>query len=578
MVSHKATTIRGISLIEVLVAAAVMLVVFGGLFTGVRYSLDLVSTSRAKLTALTLVNDRMEYIRSLSYDDAGTLSGIPAGLIPQNSTSTLNGIEFAETVLIEYVDDVADGLGVADANGITTDYKQVKVTLRWLHRGIQKELFLVSSIIPRSIETDVGGGTLRVNVFDANVTPLPGATVRLVNNTLVPAIDVTRTSDASGVALFGGAPAGPDYEVIVTAVGYSTDQTYTATTTLPNPTTRPVAVLEADVSTLNFFIDELSTLTVHTYSSLVSAEVIESFTDATGIATSSETVVAAGSLQLAGGVGSFAASGASYLDAVTPTVIDAWGTLSVVATNTAATAVIARFYTGTSTYTLIPESDVPGNAVGFSDALINLSGLDVGLYPSITVGLFLTSSNVNESPTVGSVTLQYLETKDSLANVPFTLRSFKTLGTGPDAVTPVYKNTLSNTTNVSGERVLTDVEWDSYLVTAGGYDIAEACPANPVAVSPGVTETLELVLAADTTNTLRVAVMTSSGAPLVGATVSLARGGSPDTISTSQCGQVFYEGLTGAADYTLTVSVSGYTTQTFTDFEIVGDVVQVVSF
>src|SRR3989344_5779907 len=212
---------RGFSLVEVLVVIAITALVFVGLFAAFEYSLKLIAQSRAKMTALTVANDQ-----------------------------------------IEYIDDDADGIGAADTNGITTDYKQVKVSVEWTINGNTNEVFLVSNITPRSIETNVGGGTLRVNVFDADVQPLPGASVRVVNNTIVPNVDVTRTTDATGVALFGGAPAGPDYEIFVTGVGYSSDQTYMATTSLPTPITQPVAVVEADISTMNFFIDRTSELTV----------------------------------------------------------------------------------------------------------------------------------------------------------------------------------------------------------------------------------------------------------------------------------------------------------------------------
>ncbi|PJC56055.1 hypothetical protein CO026_02400, partial [Candidatus Kaiserbacteria bacterium CG_4_9_14_0_2_um_filter_41_32] len=244
----------GFSLVEVIIVSAIITLFFGELFGGLHYTLALITDSKARLTALSVANDAMEYIHSLSYDAVGTVAGIPSGLIPQVATSTLNGIEFEKRVLIEYVDAPADGLGAADSNSITTDYKNAKVTVSWTRNGKTNQIFLVSTITPRSIESDVGGGTLKVKVFDSVAEPLPGASVQVVNNTLLPNIDITRTTDASGIALFSGAPAGADYEIFVTASGYSSEQTYMATTALPNPTSRPVAVLEADVSTMNFFI------------------------------------------------------------------------------------------------------------------------------------------------------------------------------------------------------------------------------------------------------------------------------------------------------------------------------------
>ena len=119
----RTTRLRGFSLIELLVVAAIMALFIGGLFVTIQTSLKLVADNRARMSALSVANDRLEYIRSLSYDAVGTVSGLPAGTIPQVSTSTLNGFLFTERILIEYIDDAADGVGVSDSNAITTDYK-----------------------------------------------------------------------------------------------------------------------------------------------------------------------------------------------------------------------------------------------------------------------------------------------------------------------------------------------------------------------------------------------------------------------------------------------------------------------
>jgi prepilin-type N-terminal cleavage/methylation domain-containing protein len=59
---------QGFSLIELLIVAAVMALFIGGLFVTIQTSLKLISESRARMSALSVANDRIEYIRSLSYD------------------------------------------------------------------------------------------------------------------------------------------------------------------------------------------------------------------------------------------------------------------------------------------------------------------------------------------------------------------------------------------------------------------------------------------------------------------------------------------------------------------------------
>ena len=118
---YKSSSQKGLSLVEVIVVAALSTLVFGGLLLSFKFSLELINQSRAKLSALSVANDRMEYFRSLPYNDVGVIAGFPAGTIPQNSTLNLNGINFSERVLVEYVDDDADGSTGADTNGIILD-------------------------------------------------------------------------------------------------------------------------------------------------------------------------------------------------------------------------------------------------------------------------------------------------------------------------------------------------------------------------------------------------------------------------------------------------------------------------
>ena len=577
MVLNKLQQNRGFSLVEILIVSAIMLVVFGGLLVSFRYSLELISHSRAKLTALTLANDGMEYIRSLSYNAVGTVSGIPSGLLPQVSTTSLNGIVFTKRILVEYIDDDADGLGVADSNGITTDYKQAKVSLGWTLRGVSNEVFLVSNIIPKSIETDVDGGTVRVNVFDFDNVPLPGASVRLVNTTLVPTIDVTRVADAAGIALFGGAPQGGNYEIFVNAPGYSSDQTYKATTTLPNPTTLPIGVVESSISTMNFFIDEVSSRNITALNSKVTRNFTENFNDVSGIASSTSTNVSGGSLRLNGTPGSYSANGVAYLTTMIPVPIKEWDYLLVTGTITSNTSVRVRLYTGTSTaYTLIPDTALPGNSVGFSLGSVDIGTLDSGVYPGVTIGLSLTSTNVNETPQVGQVVLGYVESQSPLANQAFTLNGSKTIGTLANS-SLVYKNIISANTNAQGTATVSNIEADEYTLFASGYEIKEVCPARGLDMEPGTNFDMQLLLAVNTANSLRVVVQTAAGTPIIGAEVEVSRSGYNDTGITKSCGQVYFGGIAAETDYEIDVIAPGYTSQTINNVSVNQDSVQVIT-
>ena len=578
MVYHKTQkNIKGFSLVEVIIVSGIITLFFTQLFGGIYYTLALIADSKARLTALSVANNEMEYIYSLSYDAIGTVAGIPAGLIPQTSTSTLNNIEFETKVLINYVDDDADGVGASDSNGITTDYKEVKVTVSWVRKGVTRQIFLVSNIVPRSIETNVGGGTIRVNVFDASVLPLPGASVRLVNNTIVPNIDVTRTSDANGIALFGGAPAGPDYQIFVSAPGYSSDQTYEAIPPLVNPASQPIAVIEADISTMNFFIDRVSTLDILTLGSQISRMVDYPFNDTSNIATSTDVTVSSGALVLTDTAGVYNATGTATLAAVAPALIQKWSNVNLIATTTVDTTIRMQFYTGTSSYTLIPDGDLPGNSSGFSLFPVDISALSTVSYPSFSIGLTLASASSTITPAVDSVAVQYIESQTPLDSVPLNLLGAKSIGTDASS-SPIFKTNLNITSDGVGRALLNNLEYDSYTVTATGYDIAEACPANPITIEPNTSNSLSMVLSTNTTNSLRVIVQTLGGIPIAGASVTLDRPGYTSRGTTSACGQKYFGSLTNADDYLLTVAAAGYGTQAISSTTVSGDQVQIVSF
>jgi type II secretory pathway pseudopilin PulG len=567
---------KGFSLVEVIVVAAISTLIFGTMFASFQFSLELLNNSRAKLSALSLANDRLEFIRSLSYNDVGTLGGIPAGTIPQNSTTTLNGIVFSERVLIEYVDDPGDGQDTAttsDSNGIPSDYKRVKVEYTWTMASSTDRISMITNIVPRSIETTAGGGTIRVSVVDEAFTFLPGASVRLVNNSITPSIDITRLSNAQGVALFSGAPAGSNYEVFVTRAGYSTDQTYQATTSNPLPVLAPFSVLESDVSAVTFRIDELSDLDVFAYDDISEGSVEERFTDSTGIVSNTDTAIVGGRLELLNTAGLYAPSGIAYLTPVTPATLARWETVRVASELPAGTSFVVRFYTddGVGNYTLIPDSELAGNGVGFTDTLIDISRLVSVTYPQIVVGITLTTTNSSATPRIDELEIFYRETESALGGATVSLRGNKLIGTEVD-LTPIYKYSSSLLTNGSGRAEFVGIEFDAYIINvSGSYSIATACPTNPYIVAAGQSDEAYFLVAPAVTQSLRVTAIDPLGRPIPGAEVTLERPGFTRTQTTNTCGQTFFSGLASESDYQVQLSLQPYNSITQTAITIAGN-------
>lgn len=575
----------GFSFIEIIVVSALSALIFGALFSSFQFTLELISDSRAKLSALSVANDRMEYFRSLPYDDVGTISGIPAGTIPQNSTTTLNGIEFAERVLVDFVDDPADGQDTAttsDSNAIPADYKRIKVEYTWNIGNGTSSISLISNIVPRSIETTAGGGTARINVIDADSTLLPGATVRLVNNTITPAIDVTRITDASGAALFSGAPAASGYEVEVTAniagEQYSTTGTYQVTASNPSPAVAPFAVLEADVSTLTFQVGELSDVDIATYSAIAEGSMREDFANMLSVATSSNVETVAGKAVLENTVGVYRNSGTVFTQVITPSPLQSWEVVRVAAELPVDTDYAVRFYTGAGPFTLIPDSELAGNSVGFTDSLIDISELDPGAYPSITAGITLSTSDTSVTPEVDEIEVFYVQSSTARPATTFDIYGTKTIGSDASS-SPIFKYDTSFTTDSNGEYSITGLEFDQYMVeNQAGLDIKSACPGYPYAHIAGEDGELALTLVSNAANTARVKVVDGLDRLVPGATVTLSRPGYNQSQNTNICGQAFFTGgISANTDYELTVSAAGYSDVNFTALTVDGDTTETVS-
>jgi Carboxypeptidase regulatory-like domain len=573
---------HGFTIVEALIVIAIGVTMFGSLLVTFEYAFELLLHSKARTTALSIATDRMEYFRSLPYDDVGTISGIPPGTIPQNSTTTLNKINFSERILVEYVDDPADGLLTAtttDSNGIPADYKRVKIEMSWTIKGETRSIALVSNIVPRSIETTDGGGTIRVNVLNADASPLFGAQVRLLNNTTTTTIDVTKNTDVSGTALFSGAPAASNYEVIVTAPGYSTDRTYVANVANPNPITAPFSLLEADISTVTFQIGELSDMDITTYSSITDIGDTEDFTGSAGVATSSGTEVASGVLRLEQSAGVYDATGQAKLTTLTPSPLEAWGAVTVAATTPSNTQYEVQLFTvSSSTYTLIPDSDIPGNAAGFTGPVIDISSLDAGAFPSIAVGITMQTGDTSVSPSIDEIGVYYRESSTARTGVALSLHGNKLIGTDLSA-NPIYKTALSGTTDGSGELSFTNVEFDSYTFTIpNSLEVTTACRALPHLQQAGIDSSLDIVLRSSVDESLRTTVLSPTGDPIPGVSVTLSRSGFSATADTNLCGQTFmHSGVVLESDYDLVVSKPGYTTQNISTFTINGNTDTVIT-
>jgi len=251
----------GFTMIETLVAAALLTVTLGAALIITQTAVQLVGDVQLRSQASSLARDRLERAHNVAYADLGTVGGIPAGSLPAEESITLNSLPFTIRTSVVFVDDPFDSTAPLDV--IPADYKRVRVEVTWegVFASRNKPVVLWTDIAPRGVETLEDSGTLSIQVLNAGGERVSGAQVRIVADSVNPAIDTTSITDAFGQVLLPGAPeCAACYQITVTKSGYTTDRTY-GVNEVANPEKPHVSIIEGQVSEASFLIDVPATVT-----------------------------------------------------------------------------------------------------------------------------------------------------------------------------------------------------------------------------------------------------------------------------------------------------------------------------
>lgn len=307
---------NGFTLIEVLIAAFVIGTAVVGLFGLFVLTLRSAQEGERRVAAVALANERVEMARNLPYAAVGTQGGLPAGAIPQRETVQRNGVTYTVRTDVRYVDDPYDGTagesaddeeqitichrppgggqprtlvigaaawpahqahgdtegsceggpGTSSGDAYNADFKQVRVEVSWNSPYAPKPVLLISYVVPDGVEGSEAGGTLDFQALDAAGAGVSPATVRLLNDAVSPAVDLTTQTNAEGrLVLPGLPPSAGTYELTVSQDGYTTEQTYDATADfIPDADHAHLSAIVGEVTQKTFVIDRVSTLTMLT--------------------------------------------------------------------------------------------------------------------------------------------------------------------------------------------------------------------------------------------------------------------------------------------------------------------------
>jgi prepilin-type N-terminal cleavage/methylation domain-containing protein len=254
---------RGFTLIEVLISTGIIAIL--ALIVGQVYFLIItqITAYREQTVMVSLADQYMEVARNLPYSQIGTVSGNPHGNLadlPHPITTNVNGVNYQIYYAVSYVDDVADGTIIAGTDTAPDDYKQVKLYIKNTQTNFLNSF--LTNIVPKGLEGLAFGGALAIKVFDAVGQPVSGASIHIQNNAVIPAIDITRLSNANGDWLEVALPNSiSSYHITVTKNGYSSDQTYSVSLSNPSPIKSDATISNGQVTQISFSVDKTSNLT-----------------------------------------------------------------------------------------------------------------------------------------------------------------------------------------------------------------------------------------------------------------------------------------------------------------------------
>jgi prepilin-type N-terminal cleavage/methylation domain-containing protein len=572
---------KAFTLVEVLVATFLISIVFLGIFGGFHLAMRVVAQSKAKMQAVYFASQRIEEIRNLSFAQIQTGE---ATLISDN-------ISYNVQTIVEDFDDCADGtIEGFDCQGNSVppdtapnDYKKVKVRVFW-EEFWGGEIILSTSVVSKGLETGAGKGALRLSTSDSlgqlieistgdQLPPCPADSIYIANeNTGLNQCYGTDPNNPGVRLLILDVSVSPDdYKIIINKEGYNITQTFKAgdvynSSIIASPLRKNPTISEGELYPATFIIDELSDLTINTVAPWGGGSFFDSFSNEDKISEINNLVVDSGEVELAiSGPGAYFSSGYLISETVFPSAITEWYQLVWSDFEELGTDIKCQIFYATSTdWHLIPDSDLPGNALGFDSSPVDLSELNPSEFFKLKIRADFSTSDLEKTPVLYEWELSWKNGEATpISNVSFSLRGDKIVGTDADEQL-IYKYSTTHSTDLSGIKALTGMETDDYYFSdleRDGQTLnlnTELSPM-PFNLLPGTSTSAILYLEAE--NSLLVKVEDASTTePIFGATAELSNTSLEynQNQSANQEGEALFIPLDGASNYTLNVKADDY--------------------
>lgn len=566
---------KSFTLIETLIGASLLLIVFLGVVGIFRLSIQVLQHGRARIIATTLANQQLEKIRALPYEKIGVVGGFPEGVLERTTTTISNNLEYTIETRVDFVIDGADGI-VPPEDECPNDYKRVEVKVSW--SGIfESAVKLVTDIAPGNLaqECAIEGGILSISVFDAYGTMVPSPLIEIIDPQTE---EIIKSATPTTGEHYFSLPAG-SYRVVVSKEGYSTERTYSleelAIPEKPNP-----LILEGQLIEMSFSIDKVSTFSLDTFSPWGSDYFLDTFLDESKISQSSNVVVSEGEVNLAKINGEYQSSGFIVSTTIAPEDLIRWHEFSFNDSQPLHTKILYQllYFDGTE-WVLVPDTDLSGNSQGFQNSPIDLSSLSTSTFSQLRLKGSFSTQSTSTSPTLYDWQISWINSQPTpIPNVSFHLQGAKIIGFNSEEE-PVYKYSENHISDSQGHLDIPNLEWDSYTFSIDpetGLDLIDTDPSpQPIALLPDSNLSVSLYLEAE--NSLFLIVQNiETGEPIFSAKVRLYNAGLGYDLTqyTNEKGEVSFIPLEEGS-YNLEIQASGYLTYTDNIF-VSGDIIETI--
>jgi Tfp pilus assembly protein PilV len=198
----------GVTLIETLIAAALLVVVLLAVFGSLDAASHTTAVNRSRTVAAGLAEQHLERLRSLPATTLATYS-------PTTVTTKVGSTDYSVTSDAQWVHDASGAPASCDSDGRRADYIRISATVTSNVLGKRvKPVTLTSIVAPKVGSFGANQGTLAVQVKNELDAPVKGMPVSISGP-----VAVTDTTNEVGCAVFGHIAAG-DYTVEVSQPGW----------------------------------------------------------------------------------------------------------------------------------------------------------------------------------------------------------------------------------------------------------------------------------------------------------------------------------------------------------------------